>query len=122
MAISRRRRSPVSFAAKKTSPTFIMMSTNRELSATKERRYCPFSLNLWASVLPASISTSRCAGSPVSRHQRCGVLDRLFQPVVGFVGIRRRVLAEDPHHPGQESVAPVGPRRTLQLPFSFLRM
>ena len=53
-----------------TMPTFIIVSMNSEFSATKERRYPPFSWKRAASVRPASISTSRRAGSCVRRCQR----------------------------------------------------
>ena len=70
LAIRHKSSSPVSCAAWKMIPTFIMMSMKQLSWERKELRYCPFSLKRWLSVRPASTTTCLAAGLPVRSCQR----------------------------------------------------
>src|ERR1700752_4414848 len=51
-----------------------------------------------------------------TRLQRLRIFNSLIEPVFFLGAPRSAMLPEDPHHPWQESVAPMRPRRSFMLP------
>ena len=90
-------------------------------------------LRVFGDLVPAMVSReeneAQIVHIPVvlSRLERLGILDRLVQPVFGVLtglavdssidSAAREPAMEDPHHPRQEAVAPMGPNRPIVLPF-----